>query len=144
MEPYFEQHGISGAQWAVLRALERAETRGFPHLRVNELSDWLLIRPPSVTNVVSRLRREGLVRQEVCPDDHRARQLSLTAGGRKLVARVLEGHAERIESVLSPLEEPERTQLASLLGRIADHLGDMVDVSDSADEPAAVGVPGND
>ncbi|QOV88502.1 MarR family winged helix-turn-helix transcriptional regulator [Humisphaera borealis] len=138
MEPYFEQHGISGAQWAVLRALERAESKSFRHLRVNELSDWLLVRPPSITSVVSRLRRDGLVRQEVCRDDHRARQLSLTAGGRRLVARVLEGHAERIEMVLSPLEEPERDQLAALLERVADHMGALADTTDLP-KPAVLG-----
>lgn len=131
MEPYFETHGISGAQWAVLRALERAESRGFKHLRVTELSDWLLVRPPSVTNVVSRLRRVNLVRQDICPDDHRVRRLSLTPTGRRLVEHVLAGHSERIDAMLAPLDESSRRQLATLLERVADHLGRMVDDGDA-------------
>lgn len=131
MGPYFERHGISSAQWAVLRALERAESRGFRHLRATELSNWLLVRPPSITNIVARLRRAGYIRQQVNPDDHRVKQLSLTANGRRLVSDVLAGHVERIDFVLSPLDDPARSQLASLLERVADHLEQLTDADDA-------------
>src|SRR5438552_2577532 len=61
MQPYFAQFGISGSQWGVLRALDRASEDGLPGLRLTDLSQRLLIRPPSVTGVVDRLERAGLV-----------------------------------------------------------------------------------
>src|SRR3954468_17789722 len=61
MEPYFGRHGISGSQWAVLRTLMRAEDDGVRQLRLTDLGDRLLIRPPSVTGVVDRLQKMGLV-----------------------------------------------------------------------------------
>lgn len=125
METHFAGFGISGAQWAVLHALARAAEAGHRGLRVTELSEWLLVRPPSVTSVVSRLRRDGLVRCEVVPGDQRGRLLSLTHDGRTLVEQVLAEREEQIERLLSPLKERERETLALMLGRLADHFGSL-------------------
>src|SRR5437588_8101078 len=89
MQPYFARFGISGSQWGVLRTLHRAAASGQPALRLTDLSDRLLIRPPSVTGVVDRLERMGLVQRDASPTDLRAKQVSLTERGRNLVHRVL-------------------------------------------------------
>ena len=51
MEPYFSRFGISGSQWGVMRSLWFADQVGESSVRVTDLSDRLLIRPPSVTTV---------------------------------------------------------------------------------------------
>src|SRR5437763_12514322 len=61
MHAHFARFGISGSQWGVLRILDRAQKEGQPGLRVTDLSDQLLIRPPSVTGAIDRLERAGLV-----------------------------------------------------------------------------------
>ncbi|HEX8911988.1 MAG TPA: MarR family transcriptional regulator [Humisphaera sp.] len=132
MDPYFAGHGISGSQWGVLRALHRAEAEdagGPGGVRMTDLGSRLLVRTPTVTGVVARLERAGLVLRAVAADDHRVRRLRLTAAGRRLVDRVLAGHAERIESMLAPLGQAERGTLAGLLGRVADHLESMADAA---------------
>lgn len=136
-EPYFARNGISASQWGVLRALQRAEAEGFDGVRVTDLGGRLLIRTPSVTGVVGRLERAGLVGREVSADDHRARLLRLTPAGRRLVHRLLDGHARRVEAFLAPLDEHQRTELAQLLGRVSDHLQELSDVGEPQD--AAVG-----
>src|SRR4051812_47042728 len=73
MEPYFAQHGISGSQWGMLRVLHNAESQGQPALRLGDLSDRLLIRPPSVTGNIDRLIRSGLVRRASSEEDHRVK-----------------------------------------------------------------------
>jgi DNA-binding MarR family transcriptional regulator len=49
MQPHFARFGISGSQWAALRALFRAELGRQGGIRVTDLSEKLLIRPPSVS-----------------------------------------------------------------------------------------------
>src|SRR5215831_17838563 len=88
MHPYFARFGITGAQWGVLRNLHRNEENGLGGMRLGELSEQLLIRPPSVTTVVDRLERAGLVRRESVPADLRARHVVLTDKGRQLIGRV--------------------------------------------------------
>src|SRR5215468_1312905 len=85
MQPYFAQFGISGAQWGVLRNLHRAELEGKAGLRLTDLSRRMLIRPPSVTGIVDRLERAGLLARHAAPDDLRAKQVALTERGRDLV-----------------------------------------------------------
>ena len=60
-QPYFARFGISGSQWGVLRNLYRAEQEGLPGLRLTDLCGRLLTRPPSITGLVDRLQRAGLV-----------------------------------------------------------------------------------
>src|SRR5438874_8826842 len=85
MQPYFFKFGISGAQWGLLRNLHRSEREGEPAPRLTELSRRLLVRPPSVTGLVDRLERLGLVRRRAAEDDLRAKRVALTDEGRKLV-----------------------------------------------------------
>src|SRR4051794_4985740 len=92
MQPYFARFGISGSQWGVLRTLHRVEQEGVAGLRLTDLSDRLLLRPPSVTGVIDRLERAGLVARDGSPTDLRAKQVALTDQGRQLVERVLAVH----------------------------------------------------
>src|SRR5262245_25784325 len=85
MQPYFARFGITGSQWGVLRNLQRANTGGLSGLRISDLSEKLLIQPPSVTGVVDRLERAGLVERKPDPDDLRATLVGLTTSGRQLV-----------------------------------------------------------
>ena len=122
MDPYFAQFGLSSSQWSVLRTLHRAEIEGFTTLRLTDLSSRLLVRPPSVTGVVDRLHRMGLLKSTKSPDDHRAKQVSLTAAGRKRVNQVLEKIPDQIGSILGGLSAAEQEQLQKLLSTLASRL----------------------
>jgi len=122
MEPYFARFGLSGAQWSVLRTLSREEEAGRRSLRLTDLGNRLIVRPPSVSGLVDRLHRMGLVRRAASSDDQRVKQVSLTAAGRKLVARVLQEHPRQIGSVMSELDRAEQQQLEQLLAKLTAHL----------------------
>src|SRR5947208_8724398 len=83
MQTYFAQFGITGSQWGVLRNLHRAEQESGPGLRLTDLSERLTIRPPSVTGVVDRLERAGLVLRDGSRTDLRAKRVKLTSKGRQ-------------------------------------------------------------
>jgi len=126
MEPFFARFGISGAQWGVLRILQRAEQEGHTALRLTDLGSRLLIRPPSVTVVVDRLSRLGLVERAASDTDHRSKHVSLTAAGRS-VAELIEGHRSgQIEKVMGGLDAQEQHDLCRLLERLTGHLESQV------------------
>jgi DNA-binding MarR family transcriptional regulator len=122
MQPYFARHGISGSQWGVLRTLHRAEGEGIRGLRQTDLSERLLVRPPSVTGALDRLERAGLVARGGSATDHRAKLVSLTAKGRNLVEHVLTGHQAQIEAVMAGLRTSEQVELRRLLSQLRQHL----------------------
>ena len=126
MEPYFARFGISGSQWAVLRTLHRAENEGVSSLRLTDLGERLLVRPPSVTSVVDRLSRLGLVLRNASSKDLRAKHVHLTVGGRELVDRVLEGHHDRVRAIFSRLSMEEQEELHDMLDRLGGEMEQLV------------------
>jgi DNA-binding MarR family transcriptional regulator len=125
MQPYFARHGISGAQWGVLRNLYRAEEAGQASLRLTDLGERLLIRPPSVTGLVNRLVRAGLVACTRSTADRRAREVALTAAGRRLTQGIVHRHAEQQGAVLGGLDGEQQRQLHGLLTQLGRHLETM-------------------
>jgi DNA-binding MarR family transcriptional regulator len=121
-QPYFARFGLTGSKWGVLRNLHRAEAEGLPGLRLTDLSERLLVRPPSVTGVVDRLERAGLVERTGSPTDLRAKQDGLTKKGRQLVERVLTVHGARLDALLGVLSPEEQAELHRLLKVLGQHL----------------------
>ena len=127
MQPYFARFGISGSQWGVLVNLYRSELKGCKGLRLRELSERLLIRPPSVTGLVDRLERSSLVRRVSSAIDLRVRQIQLTSGGRILVERILSVHNHQVNKVLGGLSPEEQSQLRRLLAIWGRHLEGLLE-----------------
>ena len=142
MQPYFARFGISGSQWGVLRALQRAKRDGRAGLRLTDLGERLIIRPPSVTGVIDRLERMALVAREPDPGDMRAKIVSLTKKGTRVVEEVLAVHQTQIDTVLGGLTADEQGELQRLLSVLGRHLQEMIDGGgETAGRPMHSGTP---
>jgi DNA-binding MarR family transcriptional regulator len=124
--PHFARYGISAPQWSVLRALQQAEREGQRWLRVTDLSELLLIQPPSVTGVLDRLERAGLVSRAGSVDDLRVKHVCLTLRAHRLLGRVCETQGRHAQAILRGLAPVEREELQRLLGRLSKHLQVML------------------
>ncbi len=127
MQGHFARFGISGSQWGVLRILHRAEEAGHEALRLTDLSERLLVRPPSVTGLVARLERAGWVIRDISPTDQRAKRVRLTTAGRDLVDGALSKHRQQIGKVMAGLDHEHCLQLDGLLSRLKVHLEGMLE-----------------
>jgi len=121
-QTYFARFGLSGSQWGLLRNLQRAEEEGLKGLRLPDLSERLLIRPPSVTGLVDRLERAGLVVREGSRTDLRAKQVALTPKGRELVQHAMDVQETQFDAGLGVLSQAEVTEFHRLLSRFRQHL----------------------
>ncbi|MCE9553223.1 MAG: MarR family transcriptional regulator [Planctomycetes bacterium] len=126
MHPYFQKFGVTPSQWGMLRTLWRAEKAGEPGLRLTDLSDRLLVRPPSVTATVARLRRASLVRRERIAGDGRAWLIQLTLKGRRLVQRVLRGHERQLRLLLDGLSTSQQEGMMQIMRQWSEHLERMM------------------
>jgi DNA-binding MarR family transcriptional regulator len=133
MAPHIANFGISVSQWTVLRTLQRAEDEGSVGLRLCDLGARLLVQPPSVTGVVDRLKRMGLLTSTVSSEDQRVREVRLTRSGRERVAQVLVGQPERLARLLAGLSKPEQEELRRLLDLLTKHLEALVDPCETID-----------
>jgi DNA-binding MarR family transcriptional regulator len=121
-ERYFSRFGLSGAQWGVLRTLQRAEAEGVNSLGLKTLGQRMLVRPPSMTGVVERLARDGLIQKAPSSSDRRAKEVSLTIRGRGLVRRILRTHQQRIRTVVGHLSEADARTLTRLVESLSRRL----------------------
>ena len=138
MDPHFTRFGISGPQWAILRVLVRDESEGGKGVPHKEIGRRLFIQPPSVTAVVDRLERQGLVRRGGSTDDLRVRPVALTASGRKLVARIESVHCRHLQTLFGVLSDSEQSRLRALLGKLGDHLEKQVSLTGKPARPRRV------
>lgn len=85
---------------------------------MGELGSVLRLAKSSLTGLVDRTERNGLVRREPEPRDTRAVRVALTARGSRLAREFYDETCRRIEELPASLSPAERTALAGLLGRV--------------------------
>src|SRR5215204_1790481 len=80
-----------------------------------EIGSAMGIDPSTMVALVDKLERAGLARRRPHPDDRRAREVLITAKGRRVLERARRMAAEVEEEVLQGLSAGERRQLLALL-----------------------------
>jgi homoprotocatechuate degradation regulator HpaR len=96
--PSLREHGLSDQQWRVLRVLGEHGT-----VETGRVAREAYILGPSLTGVLARMERDGLVRRERDPADQRRTVVEATAKGLKMVERLsrsVEGHYQWLEKSL--------------------------------------------
>lgn len=83
-----------------------------------ELGATLGLAKSSLTGLVDRIERNGLVRREPDPNDHRAVRVALTPQGNKLAEEFYAETCRRIEKLPAGLGAADRDTLADLLGQV--------------------------
>jgi len=77
-----------------------------------------LITSGSVTYVIDKLEKRGLIERIACPSDRRVTYASLTDDGKALMDVVYPQHIEIFKDIYGPLSDEETEQLISLLKRV--------------------------
>lgn len=106
------EHGITPQQGQLLCVL-MAHPYG-----MGELGVVLGLAKSSLTGLVDRSERNGLVRREPDPQDTRAVRVSLTPRGSELAAEFYAETCRRIGKLPAGISAAERDTLAGLLGRV--------------------------
>ena len=111
--------GVSAAQLFVLTKLAAAKKP----LSVGELAEHTLTHQSSVSVVVQKLERRGLVERTRSQDDARRVELSLTSAARALLRRAPQAAQDKILDAVAAMPATRRKQLADLLGDLAHRIG---------------------
>ena len=96
--PSLREQGLSDQQWRVLRVLGEHGT-----VETGKVAREAFILGPSLTGVLARMERDGLIRRERDAADQRRTVVEATAKGRKLVERLstaIEAHYAWMEASL--------------------------------------------
>ncbi|HSH88855.1 MAG TPA: homoprotocatechuate degradation operon regulator HpaR [Ramlibacter sp.] len=107
--PSLREHSLSDQQWRVLRVLGEHGT-----VETGRVSREAFILGPSLTGVLGRMERDGLIRRERDLADQRRTVVEATARGLKLVerlSRTIETHYEWMEKSLGKRKLAELYEL---------------------------------
>lgn len=91
-------------------------------LRMNELSQRLMVSGGNVTGITDQLEREGLVVRTACPGDRRAFSIKLTAAGLKRFRQMAAAHEQWIIQLLNGLRKDEKESMIDELGKLKAHI----------------------
>ena len=117
----YAAHGLGDGDFDVLATLRRS---GPPYeLTPSELVEQTMVTSGAVSKPLDRLEGAGLVERRVSHGDRRSRIVGLTRPGRELIDRAVPAHLANEARLLAALSDRERTQLAGLLGKLAESLG---------------------
>ncbi len=104
MLQFLKKHGLSPAQYNILRILRGQPDGGLP---CRQIGLRMVTREPDVTRLLDRLEKDGLVSRERSDTDRRVVTISITKAGRSLLAGLDEpmrvvhkeslGHLTRVE-----------------------------------------------
>lgn len=112
-ETFVRQYDLTSAQFDVVATL--GNTQG---LSMGDIGEKTLITKGTLTGVVDRLERKGLVTRETPPENRRSVIVQLTAAGQQLFEQVFPAHIGDIKQHLEPLDSSEMELLQVLLNRI--------------------------
>lgn len=129
--PSLRENGLSDQQWRVLRVLgEHAlDPAG---VETGRVAREALLLGPSLTGVLTRMERDGLISRARCPLDARRTVVRATQAGLKLVATLsltIESHYQWMEAQLG------KARLAQLYGLLDSVIA--LEVPDGEEAPEA-------
>lgn len=105
-------HDLSLTQLRALAILRDREPK------MAELADFLGLDRSSVSGLIDRAVKRGLVRRDSSSDDGRAVRVSLTAEGQVLAAELGDEIGALIASMTSRISTAEQNRLGALLDRL--------------------------
>lgn len=111
------QHGLSLTEFAILEALYH---RG--RMVLGDIQRRILVSSGGITFLVDRLAEKGFVVRQECPEDRRAKYVTLTREGARLIRSIFPAHARAIADAMRGLSAEEQvavTQLLKTMGLVA-------------------------
>jgi MarR family transcriptional regulator, lower aerobic nicotinate degradation pathway regulator len=106
------EHGFSLVQTRLLGVLRDRQPT------INDLAKLLGLDKSSVSGLVDRAERRGVVQRTPSPVDRRSVLVTLTKEGRALASEVSARFGADIDAMLDVLTPSDRAALTSLLGRV--------------------------
>ncbi len=121
-----QDYGLTAPQLTTLRAVSRMQPAS-----ASVIAKEIHLGQPTVTGILDRLERRGLIERTRGEHDRRSVNIALTDEGRRILEAAPSVLQDQFQESLARLQEWERTQILSTLQRIADMLG-ANDLQDSA------------
>lgn len=111
--PLLNEHQLTEQQWRVIRILRQQG-----ELESHQLAHLACILKPSMTGVLARLERDGIVRRRKSSEDQRRVFVNLTEQGQQCVVEMSAGMESNYQKIQEQFGEEQLQQLLELLNQL--------------------------
>lgn len=111
--PSLNEHDLTEQQWRVIRILRQQG-----ELENHQLAQQACILKPSMTGVLARLERDGLVRRQKSQQDQRRVFVNLTEQGERCFVSMSEDMENNYRKIQDQFGEEKMQQLLGLLNEL--------------------------
>ncbi|XXM73309.1 MarR family winged helix-turn-helix transcriptional regulator [Lysinibacillus sphaericus] len=108
-----QENGLNPTEFAVLELLYH---KGDQPLQ--QIGGKILLASGSITYVVDKLEKKGLLKRVACPKDRRVTYAQITDDGRSLIDTIFPNHEMRIHELMSALTPEEKSEVIELLKKL--------------------------
>ncbi|WP_413501529.1 MarR family winged helix-turn-helix transcriptional regulator [Psychrobacter maritimus] len=117
MEKTLKQVGMDSSRWRVGLLLKEHES-----LTISEIANEALMKIPTITKIVQRMEKEGLVIVYKQKNDGRVRIVKLTPQGKSQVDMIVEKTSPMFENLFSKFSKEEIEVFLELTQRLFNNL----------------------
>lgn len=125
-ESTFSKTGLPFQQYAVLRAIKYIPNTA----TTTAVANWLDRNPNSISMIIDRMKRDGLVKRKRDLKDRRASRLIITPKGEDLYKKATKPARELPHKMLSVLSRKELLTLTSLLEKVREETFEIRNIKD--------------
>ncbi len=111
------RYGLNRAQWAVLAKLERTEG-----LKQADVAELMEMQPITLTRLIDKLCKAGLIERRGDETDRRINRLYLTAAARPLLAQLAVLRGEITRAALADISLSDAHRLIEQLQTVKDNV----------------------
>ncbi len=113
MKSFFEKEDITSQQFNILRILRGA---GVP-ISTLQIRERMLDKMSDTSRIVDRLVLKGLAKKNICKNDKRLVDVSISTKGQKLLEKI-DAYESKMDAVFGNLSQAEAKTLNNLLDKI--------------------------
>lgn len=115
-----EKYKLNPTEFAVLELLHHKGRQP-----IQKIGQKILLRSGSMTYVVDKLEKNGLLERVSCEVDKRVTYMSITPRGGELMESIFPDHLKNIESIMSALSAEEQRVAIELIKKLGISVKDL-------------------
>lgn len=113
--------GLTTGEIATLFNIKKAAAEDDAGAKVSDISSLMNVAPPTVTQQLNSLERQGYIERKMDKEDRRVVRVSLTSEGVSILQKASDDFLVAIMALVGHLGEQDSNTLADLLARVSDY-----------------------
>lgn len=117
---FFQENGLNPTEFAVLELLYHKGNQP-----LQKIGNKILLASGSITYVIDKLEKRGLIRRVSCPTDRRVTFAEISEDGKELMDKLFPEHEQNLQNLMDVLSSEEKKQASEILKKLGLSIKDL-------------------